>query len=536
MYFKTIFLILILLAFCLPAISTDTQNVIPASEAEGVSLDGGHQLYIPPMTDDFMPGDFALTDAVTDAVYKMSPNGQVEVIVIGAPFDGTTGVAVDNAGNIIVGCETSLGIFRIDPTGGYTQLGSMSGFMSLLGDIDIDINGDYIIAGTSTLVRMTPTGQTSTVYSGTPLTGLQALCIDPVSGDMFIGNTSGTLWRLTPAGQITTILTSFGMIEGLEIDANGNIIVADETADALFLVDQAGNVSTITSGAPIDAPEDVCIDNAGNYFTTCDPASNEQVFKVTTGGIVTQVSNYPDFSALDGIAFYASTQVYDVSISLTPVGTPIQIPANGGNFEFNIMATNNELAAVNVSVWTTATLPGGNVFGPIIGPVTVIISPGMSIDRDRVQMVPEGAPTGMYTYDAYIGYYPNTVMEEDHFDFEKLAVDNGGVIVNGWNSWEITGNETSKTAANPQSIELFTAYPNPFNPETTIAFNLAEAGEASLRIYDVQGREIITLTEGWMPAGYRELTFNAADLPSGVYFAGFHIDGVYTVQKLLLIR
>ncbi len=77
MYFKTIFLILILLAFCLPAISTGTQNVIPASEAEGVSLDGGHQLYIPPMTDDFMPGDFALTDAVTDAVYKMSPNGQV---------------------------------------------------------------------------------------------------------------------------------------------------------------------------------------------------------------------------------------------------------------------------------------------------------------------------------------------------------------------------------------------------------------------------------------------------------------------------
>jgi len=112
----------------------------------------------------------------------------------------------------------------------------------------------------------------------------------------------------------------------------------------------------------------------------------------------------------------------DVDVVLTPYGTPITIPANGGSFEFNIEITNYETEPVSCQIWTMVTLPSGSDYGPLIN-VSPTLPAQASVDRDRLQAVPASAPSGNYIYHAYVGYYPNVVWSEDQFGFEKLAVD-----------------------------------------------------------------------------------------------------------------
>jgi len=70
----------------------------------------------------------------------------------------------------------------------------------------------------------------------------------------------------------------------------------------------------------------------------------------------------------------------------------------------------------------------------------------------------------------------------------------------------------------PANFKLFQNYPNPFNPTTTIRFSIAISAEVSLKIYDVFGREMVTLLKGKINPGEHELLWRADDLASGVYF------------------
>ncbi|MDD5087540.1 MAG: T9SS type A sorting domain-containing protein [bacterium] len=79
-------------------------------------------------------------------------------------------------------------------------------------------------------------------------------------------------------------------------------------------------------------------------------------------------------------------------------------------------------------------------------------------------------------------------------------------------------------------------YPNPFNPTTTIAFDLAEAGLVNLKIYNVQGQEIVTLVNESMAAGAHAATFDARDLPSGAYWYRLTANDFTAVRKMMLMK
>ncbi|NNE34009.1 MAG: T9SS type A sorting domain-containing protein, partial [Rhodothermales bacterium] len=68
-----------------------------------------------------------------------------------------------------------------------------------------------------------------------------------------------------------------------------------------------------------------------------------------------------------------------------------------------------------------------------------------------------------------------------------------------------------------ERFELGRAYPNPFNPTTSIRFALREAGSVDLTVYDVTGKLVQTLAAGFHAAGTYDVRFEAADLPSGLY-------------------
>jgi hypothetical protein len=82
---------------------------------------------------------------------------------------------------------------------------------------------------------------------------------------------------------------------------------------------------------------------------------------------------------------------------------------------------------------------------------------------------------------------------------------------------------TAARASIPQSYALHESYPNPFNPSTTINFDLPEPAHVSLVIYDVLGRKIAELENGMKEAGYHSVTWNIphGGIASGVYFARF---------------
>jgi len=91
----------------------------------------------------------------------------------------------------------------------------------------------------------------------------------------------------------------------------------------------------------------------------------------------------------------------------------------------------------------------------------------------------------------------------------------------------------------PSDYKLSQNYPNPFNPTTTIRFALREAGPVSLKIYDILGREVHTLIDNEpYSQGEHEVTFNASNLSSGVYFYRLSASGgkYHELKKMMLMK
>jgi M6 family metalloprotease-like protein len=92
-------------------------------------------------------------------------------------------------------------------------------------------------------------------------------------------------------------------------------------------------------------------------------------------------------------------------------------------------------------------------------------------------------------------------------------------------------------ASNNAVIESrFENYPNPFNPTTTIAFSLPEAGNVHLAVYDYLGREVKVLIDGYRQSGKHEVQFNATRLASGVYYYSIQSGNLHAVRKMLLLK
>jgi len=245
----------------------------------------------------------------------------------------------------------------------------------------------------------------------------------------------------------------------------------------------------------------------------------------------------PDSTIADmGSYYYDQGAVSDIAITLTPYSTPIQIPSGGGSFDFNIAVANTGNTTVIIDTWTMVTLPGGTEYGPIINVPDLQLSAGFSINRDRTQNVPASAPMGDYTYDAYVGEYPDIIWDEDHFEFEKLTNIDGYGFVYDWSNTGETFSGESISETQHKSIIRYTISPNPFNPSTTIRFDLPEAGEVSLNVYNIGGQRVAELINSYHQPGYHSIEWNADNLPSGIYFARLYAGEYKSTQKLLLLK
>ncbi|HDR04271.1 MAG TPA: T9SS type A sorting domain-containing protein [Candidatus Marinimicrobia bacterium] len=88
----------------------------------------------------------------------------------------------------------------------------------------------------------------------------------------------------------------------------------------------------------------------------------------------------------------------------------------------------------------------------------------------------------------------------------------------------------------PGEITLLPNFPNPFNPVTQIRFALPSAGNAELVVYNLRGETVGTLINGWMPAGWHNVSFEGSALPSGIYIYRLKSESAGASGKMILLK
>ena len=104
-----------------------------------------------------------------------------------------------------------------------------------------------------------------------------------------------------------------------------------------------------------------------------------------------------------------------------------------------------------------------------------------------------------------------------------------------------SGNTILEIMPVPTEFALHNNYPNPFNPVTTINYDLPQEGTVRLIIYDVMGREVTRLVNGFTPAGYHSVRWDAKNqmgesVSAGVYFYHLQSGNFIKTQKMVLLK
>jgi photosystem II stability/assembly factor-like uncharacterized protein len=97
-------------------------------------------------------------------------------------------------------------------------------------------------------------------------------------------------------------------------------------------------------------------------------------------------------------------------------------------------------------------------------------------------------------------------------------------------------NAVDPVVQTPESPQLLESYPNPFNATTTLAYHLPASGLVSLRIFDLLGREVAVLKDGFVSSGNYQATFNGDNLSSGIYFARLEAGAFSQTMKMVLLK
>ena len=98
-----------------------------------------------------------------------------------------------------------------------------------------------------------------------------------------------------------------------------------------------------------------------------------------------------------------------------------------------------------------------------------------------------------------------------------------------------TGSLSNGLTLNP-IFELNQSYPNPFNPSTTISFQIKEFSDISINVYDINGRVVANLFDGFKSVGEYSINWNAENIPSGTYFVNMNTNSFTSTQKIMLLK
>ena len=303
------------------------------SQPAGLALDSAGNLYV--------------ADLDMHNIRKISPAGLVTTLAGSAVdltgnVDGTgtaarfgvpSGLAADNAGNLYVADSYNNNVRKISPTGTVTTVvsnGSAATFNNPQG-IAVDSLGNIFVTSGTVIDKISPSGAitiqagSTTDYGKADGIGTNAffnqhpegLAVDS-NGIVYVADTrSHTVRKITPTGVVTTLAGSagsdgnsvdgpaidalFNRPDGVALDGNGNIYVADTTNDTIRKITASGVVTTLAgsvsawggtdgtgSAARFDVPGGIAADKSGNVFVA--DTGSFTIRKITPAGVVTTLA------------------------------------------------------------------------------------------------------------------------------------------------------------------------------------------------------------------------------------------------------
>ena len=251
--------------------------------------------------------------------------------------------------------------------------------------------------------------------------------------------------------------------------------------------------------------------------------------------------------SIDGNAVMTpdSATIY-LKVKFTTTGTP----SDGDQIHITVATAPDFLTSLNV--YTVVSSPVGIIgdfyFGtnvsagtphPAIGydswfwEKIVVNGDSVSIWAFADGEAPADTATWTYTTDnVAVGAGAPTLLIVGVTDDDSSAIH----IDEFWYNETPTGMSISDDAPIASRYELGQNYPNPFNPITHIRFNIPETGNTKLTVFNIMGEAVANLVDGVVSAGAHTVSWNAANMPTGVYFYRMESGNFTQTRKLLLVK
>ncbi|MBU0520241.1 T9SS type A sorting domain-containing protein [bacterium] len=368
-----------------------------------------------------------------------------------------------------------------------------------------------------------------------PLTPARGLAHDPATDHFWSGSFSSPLFEFDREGNLIWSGSSgLSGIYGLAWDQFA------PDGPWLWIFDQSGTPSTtfyqfdpdnhVLTGLSYTVPLiGTSVDQiAGGAFLT-----NEfDISNILIGGL-TQGTPDDQIFLLEMYWYWVPPSMVNL---VYQSGSPV--PASGGQIIYDLYIENNEMIPISFDAWLDVEHEGGD-------PITLVqrhidnMQPWWVISRESMVLpIPSGWPGGTYELYCRMGIYPGDVWCHDFFSFFKLPGSDGRIqpwvpagVPNPFD--QIIKDGTVQVVT---EFKLIGAYPNPFNPTTTISYALPAAGTVELSVFDISGREVAKLVDGYRDEGVHEVQFDASCVSSGIYFCRLTYDGRVEIEKLVLMK
>lgn len=279
-----------------------------------------------------------------------------------------------------------------------------------------------------------------------------------------------------------------------------------------------------------------------------------------TGATFTEISNnYPFRSPCDIIVMWDSARVIYLADGVTGSGLGEIFKSDNGGANWKLVETNSnssEIPAICNSVFDRSIAyatnwPSGDIYKTQnYGDNWTLLrtNSGSGWATDLCREDPTVVLTGSYGGTTYLstdaGSNFTTISIGGGAGAGELAIERNYMLdmrTGGTSKLSVTYNiittvEEQKISGIPNSFNLYQNYPNPFNPTTTIKFDIPNSGNVSLKIYDLLGREVAALIDGFRNAGKYEASFNGNNISSGVYFYKLKFNGFEQTKKFMLVK
>ncbi len=161
-----------------------------------------------------------------------------------------------------------------------------------------------------------------------------------------------------------------------------------------------------------------------------------------------------------------------------------------------------------------------------------LISPGPN--QQSVALVPPGATEQWISVDIPISQFQPTVNLTEVF--QLMFTGNGTIYLDNIYFSTMISDVREVQNSFPSDFTMEQNYPNPFNPSTNIRFSLPDANQVTLKVFDMLGQEVVTLVNEFINAGSYEVTFDASNLPTGIYTYSLTAGDFQSVRKMMLIK